>query len=315
MSAQRAEQICAQLAEATDLPRAVMHMLPPGAAQMSSAGLIARFGMAERAPLFVTDMEHGGPGALALLSAVLAAGPGGAAHLALPAPGGAEALANALHDARPSMVIVGASTGLSVVDRHKSHMAVRLTVTGKTAPSFDPGSGVNALEAAMGYAAVLQDVRAALMAETDPNQPFHPQWSTLNVGHLTSGIDAHTVPDQAVLDWALHAIRPEDADTALEAAARKIAETEPVLKAMSGQAAMVQEVLFHQPGLPMARINTAREALLALGAGAPMEAPRAGSAGYFTGLGAGVVMFGPDDTGPASLAALTDIVQQLTRQA
>ncbi|MEM8578672.1 MAG: peptidase dimerization domain-containing protein [Pseudomonadota bacterium] len=319
MNGRRAGEIFDVLSAApADALRAVARVAPASAVQAVGPGLVLRFGEADAPPLFAVHLD-GGSASLGFLAAALAAGQGGAALIAVTdgPPARAAQIVQDLRDnaVAPRICVVGAPTGLRVQDRHKGFRATQLHVTGRGGSSADPRSGPSALDQALRYTALLTARQAAFMAAADPNTPFDPPWTTLNIARVSGGEGLGEVAAHARVDWDLRAVHAADASELAAATEGLVVEMNAVLQAVAPGCGAREEVLTDLPPLLPQRLNAARDALLRIVPGTASAARDASVAGFYRGLGADVALFGPDDGAPEDLERCAEVLRQLTTPA
>ncbi|MEO1794751.1 MAG: acetylornithine deacetylase [Pseudomonadota bacterium] len=101
---------------------------------------------------------------------------------------------------RPSVVIVGEPTSMSVVDAHKGAARFETHITGREAHSSMSHIGVNAIEYGARFVAHLREIEAAL-PENPHAERFTPPKTTLHVGRMGGGRAMNIVPRDCRIDW------------------------------------------------------------------------------------------------------------------
>ncbi|MHC4933083.1 MAG: M20 family metallopeptidase, partial [Planctomycetota bacterium] len=105
-------------------------------------------------------------------------------------------------DRLPRSVIVGEPTMLRVVNMHKGHCEMRVTLKGRSAHSGYPHLGRNAIEAAGRVIAALRGLRYQLEREGGPFAERYPDspYVTLNLGSVHGGSAVNVIPDRCEIE-------------------------------------------------------------------------------------------------------------------
>jgi acetylornithine deacetylase len=105
-------------------------------------------------------------------------------------------------DRLPRSVIVGEPTMLRVVNMHKGHCEMRVTLKGRSAHSGYPHLGRNAIEAAGRVIAALRGLRYQLEREGGPFAKRYPDspYVTLNLGSVHGGSAVNVIPDRCEIE-------------------------------------------------------------------------------------------------------------------
>ncbi|MGY6550224.1 MAG: acetylornithine deacetylase [Roseinatronobacter sp.] len=190
--------------------------------------------------------------------------------------------------------IIGEPTGMQPVDGHKGCNEYSVHVTGRAGHGSAPDLGVNAVEIAAQLALELMRLAQALKSRAPPDSPFHPPWTTLNIGALQGGQAHNVIPSSARLDWEMRPVAHEDADFIKSALARSIAEVLPALRARAPEAQITTQIIAEVPGLQRHDPNPARDLALHLsGANTAGLVPFGTEAGLFQAIGIPSVICGP----------------------
>ena len=113
--------------------------------------------------------------------------------------------AMAAGEPRPSCVIVGEPTLMSVVTGHKGLYSVRVEITGKEAHSSLVDHGACATTAAVRLMHRLVEAADALRAAAPADSPFDPPYGTLTVGRMGGGTAVNILARHA---WFEALMRP-----------------------------------------------------------------------------------------------------------
>ncbi|HLJ71344.1 MAG TPA: acetylornithine deacetylase [Roseiarcus sp.] len=115
---------------------------------------------------------------------------------------------------RPSAVIVGEPTMMTVVDAHKSIATFMTTVTGFEAHSSNPALGANAVAAACEIVAEIGRLADSYAAEQS-HPRFDPPYSTLHVGTIHGGTARNILARQCAFHWEFRGVPGDEAAAAL----------------------------------------------------------------------------------------------------
>jgi acetylornithine deacetylase len=98
---------------------------------------------------------------------------------------------------RPDEAVIGEPTGLDVVVAHKGVLRWRVTTTGTSAHSANPGAGVNAIGM---MARLIRNLETELIPTLGTHR--HPLLGspTLSVGRIAGGREVNVVPDRCTID-------------------------------------------------------------------------------------------------------------------
>ena len=110
---------------------------------------------------------------------------------------------------RPSVIIVGEPTMMSVIDAHKRIDAYRTIVTGREAHSAMPRLGVNAISIAAELIEELDRIGADFAA-SDSDGRFDPPVTTMQVGTIEGGTAANIVPKTCRFQWQIRSLPNTD---------------------------------------------------------------------------------------------------------
>jgi len=130
---------------------------------------------------------------------------------------GAKVLARDIKDLphKPTYCIVGEPTQLQVIAAHKGGYEITTHIKGVDGHSSDPARGVSAIHYAVRLMNHLLDVRAELATKIDPDSPFRPACSTINIGTLKGGVSRSTIAQECYFDWELRVMPNQDGEPIL----------------------------------------------------------------------------------------------------
>jgi acetylornithine deacetylase len=150
----------------------------------------------------------------------------------------------------PRAVIVGEPTLMKIIGGHKGSRSLRSVVRGVPAHSSDPRLGANSIMAAARLVTFLEQMQQELADNADPNSPFDPPYTTVDLGIINGGTANNIIPEFTTVQWGFRELPADDAD-ALEQRVRDFIEQEidPGLKKVSDKAGVSTEKYNTVPGL------------------------------------------------------------------
>lgn len=198
---------------------------------------------------------------------------------------------------RPREAIVGEPTGMRPAVAHKSVNVFRVRVTGQEAHSSQPHRGAGAILAAGRLVETIWRLGEEARASADPDGPFTPPWSTVQVGTIEGGTAANILPGSCTFTWEYRALPDEDPDAMLRAFEAEAREAVlPVLREFAPSATIETEPVARVPPLRMEE-NGSAEALVCDTLGEPPGGRRVVSygteGGQFQAEGISTVLCGP----------------------
>ena len=196
---------------------------------------------------------------------------------------------------RPAMAIVGEPTGMQIIDGHKGCCEYTVRFRGLAGHGSAPDKGVNAVTAAVRYAAHLLEQGEALKARAPRGSRFDPPHTTVNIGALHGGTAHNVIPEHAVLDWEMRPVVWDDADFVTDRMTRYVQGTLlPQMRAVCADAAVETQTIGQVVGLEPMEQNAVRDLVAALtGCNTAETVPFNTEAGLFQQLGLSVVVCGP----------------------
>lgn len=202
---------------------------------------------------------------------------------------GAQRLVGALDGVDlPRACVIGEPTSMKVVHRHKGHLRLRLTVTGKAAHSGFPHRGESAIEHAGAAIATLAQLRREWKSRTEGRDDgLEVPYVTLNIGTIRGGSAVNVIPASCELELGLRPL-PGMLSSELEGEVRNcLAERLP-------DGLWKLETTNDSPSLhtdPAAEVHTTLQHRLAQTE--PVGTSFASDGGSFQELGLESVLFGP----------------------
>jgi len=197
---------------------------------------------------------------------------------------------------RPKLVIVGEPTEMTVVDAHKSVVAVDTVVTGLEAHSSATHRGVNAIMAAAEMMVFLGRLAAELETSGNPTaHRFDPPYSTVSVGGVEGGTARNIIPRHCCFKWAARMLPGETTDELLRRMdAHAEATLLPPLRRIHPEASIVNRVIGSMPSLHPEPGSAAETLALALVGSNRTHAVSYGTeAGMFQAIGVPTIVCGP----------------------
>jgi acetylornithine deacetylase len=207
----------------------------------------------------------------------------------------------ALPGLTPQAVIVGEPTGMKVVNTHKGIRSFWTTVTGLEAHSSATHRGVNAVMIAAELIGFLARLAEEERSAADPDSPFDPPYTTVNVGPIEGGTALNIIPRHCKFVWEYRLIPGNPPDAIID---RFVAYAEqtvlPRMRAVSPDAAIVTEPRAWVPPLRAESGSPAESLVLALTGSNRSHAVSYGTeAGLFREAGLPAVICGPGDIAQA----------------
>lgn len=114
---------------------------------------------------------------------------------------------------RPRLALIGEPTEMRIVTAHKGIRVVRTEIRGRAGHSSLPAAGANALVAAAGLVAFIDDLGARLAKTRDDR--FAPPVTTFNIGLLEGGAAVNIIAEHATVRWEYRPLPGIDADAIL----------------------------------------------------------------------------------------------------
>ena len=111
---------------------------------------------------------------------------------------------------QPQLVIIGEPTSMQIVTAHKGIQGFRTEITGIAAHSSAPHLGVNAIAYAAEIIQFLSSLAAEKQTQGDPENGFHPPWTTFNVGQIQGGEALNIIPEHCAFNWEFRPLPDED---------------------------------------------------------------------------------------------------------
>ena len=152
---------------------------------------------------------------------------------------------------RPKLVIIGEPTNMKVINRHKSVLSYRTTITGVESHSAYPDQGVNAIFFAGDVVHFLHGLSQTFSSNPIQEPRFDPPYSTLHIGLINGGTAQNIVPKICSFDWEVRALPGDNISTlVLEPLEKFVLEkVTPRMKAISKSATVQTTALGEVPGL------------------------------------------------------------------
>ncbi|MEM7171295.1 MAG: acetylornithine deacetylase [Pseudomonadota bacterium] len=195
----------------------------------------------------------------------------------------------------PEMVIIGEPSSMQIVNGNKGIVTCRTQITGKAAHSSLPDAGANAIVAGARLVGFLNKLAREFEASARPDSPFHPPYTTFNIGRFDGGKAINIIAQDCLIEWEF---RPTP-DTNVAALKEKIFsfltdEILPDLRANAPEATIETQVMADVPGLAP-ETDGAAEALIRhlSGANASSVVSFCTEGGLFQEAGFSTVVFGP----------------------
>ncbi len=205
---------------------------------------------------------------------------------------------------QPQLAIIGEPTSMQIVTTHKGIQGFCTEITGVAAHSSAPHLGVNAIAYAAEIIRFLSDLASEKQAQSDPENGFHPPWTTFNVGQIQGGEALNIIPEHCAFNWEFRPIPNEDT-TAIKARFNEFVATqiEPRLHAENPAASIVTRPLAAVlPLYPDDNSPAERLARYLTGANTAHTAAYVAEASQFQANGIPAVLCGPGNIDQAHQA-------------
>lgn len=125
----------------------------------------------------------------------------------------------------PRAVIVGEPTSMKIIGGHKGSRSLKSVVRGVPAHSSDPRLGSNSIMAAAKIVSYLEALQKELADNADPNSPFDPPYTTIDLGLISGGTANNIIPEFTTINWGMRIV-PTDDGEAIENRVRNFISTE-----------------------------------------------------------------------------------------
>jgi len=196
----------------------------------------------------------------------------------------------------PELAIIGESSGLKVVDAHKSGMIGWTHVTGKPGHSSKPDIFVNAVMVAANLIAFIDRIRKEMREKGPRFEGMDPPYSTIQVNQISGGLHGNIVPEQCKFFWEMRVVPGVETQDVFDRITRYVAEElEPAMKAVDPACGIRFEVQAQIPPLAPTANGAILEKLMALSGGqkTPLQVSYGTEAGIFQRFGVPAVVWGP----------------------
>jgi len=195
---------------------------------------------------------------------------------------------------KPRAVIVGEPSMMKIVNGHKGGIGFKTTVTGKDGHSSLPQYGVSAILIAARLISFLEDIEQEYKANSAPDCPFNPPYSTLNMGVISGGTALNIIARQCEFTWGIRSLPQDDPMDIFEkfnAYADKLLEK---AHKITTEVTITTETGFNVPGLKPEPEAIAEEFCAALlGANSTDVVSYGTEAGWFQSIGYSTIVCGP----------------------
>ena len=114
---------------------------------------------------------------------------------------------------KPAMCIVGEPTELVVANGHKGKTAARAVCTGKSVHSALAPTGVNAIQVAAAFVAMLQEMQAEIATSATRDDVYDIPYTTIHPGIIAGGTALNIVANECLVDFEVRNIQSDDPDT------------------------------------------------------------------------------------------------------
>ena len=196
---------------------------------------------------------------------------------------------------RPRLAIIGEPTSMRIVEGHKGCCEYTTEFHGLEGHGSAPARGVNAVSAAVRYAARLMELGGELEARAPGWSRFEPPHTTLNLGRIEGGSAHNVIAGEARLDWEMRPVQLADGEFVKAEIDRFASEVLlPEMRAVHAEAAIRRLTVGEVAGLEPAAANEARDIVAELtGANGADLVAFGTEAGLFQAMGMDCIVCGP----------------------
>ena len=200
-------------------------------------------------------------------------------------------------------IIVGEPTSMRVVSANKGIRTFTTRVRGVDAHSSQTHKALSAITVAAELVGALDAIAADELAKADPESPFEPPATTINVGHIEGGTATNIVARDCVFDWECRPLPDGDDDAVMAAFEARSEAILARIRTLYPQADIRTESHVRVPGLKVVEGSPAVSLAMALAGTNDTEAVAyAAEAGLFQIAGFPAVICGPGDVAQAHTA-------------
>ncbi len=201
----------------------------------------------------------------------------------------------------PVAVIVGEPTSMKIIGGHKGSRSFRSRVRGVPAHSSDPRLGSNSIMAAARLVTFLETLQQEFFEKADPESPFDPPCTTIDLGLIKGGTAANIIPEFTTIHWGMRILPTDDGDAIEQRVRDHIKEhIDPYLQKAAAHAGVITEVTNNVSPLVPDDSSPAEQLLRHLtGLNDSGVVSFGTEAGLFQQAGIPAVVFGPGDIAQA----------------
>jgi len=196
---------------------------------------------------------------------------------------------------RPRIAIIGEPTSMGIIAGHKGGYELTTTITGLEGHASMPAKGVNAIEWAARFMAILDEKGREIAARADPESPFDPPHSTISVGSVHGGAARNIIAGSCTFEWEIRLHPGDDGDAILRSIEERAArELLPRMHAAAPESGIATSVEARFPGLAYKESADAVALIRELtGVDAWSVVSFGTDAGHFCDAGMSTVVYGP----------------------
>jgi acetylornithine deacetylase len=200
-------------------------------------------------------------------------------------------------------IIVGEPTSMRVVSANKGIRTFTTRVRGVDAHSSQTHKALSAIAVAAELIETLSKLAADALADADPDSPFEPPATTINIGRIEGGTATNIVPRDCAFDWEYRSLPDADDDLVWQAFRQKSDALLADLRARHTDADIRTEAHVRVPGLRVMEGSPAVSLAMALaGTNETHAVAYAAEAGLFQEAGFPAVICGPGHVAQAHTA-------------
>ena len=111
---------------------------------------------------------------------------------------------------KPSIVIIGEPTNMEIIEAHKGDCEYTTCFHGIEGHASNPDKGLSAIQYGSLFTNQLFEIGSELKKRAPSDSPFHPPWTTVQVGKIEGGVAHNVIAGQCSIDWEMRPINEED---------------------------------------------------------------------------------------------------------
>lgn len=197
----------------------------------------------------------------------------------------------------PLGAVIGEPTGFQVFRMHKGFVAAEVVIKGVEGHSSKPGLGANAISAAAGVVAFLDEVARERAQNPTMAADFEIPHTTVNVGTISGGTALNIIPNKCVVRFECRPMPEEDPDFVFNQVQAFIDDVaRPRIQAEHAEADIqIKQIISREPMMTPPGTRIEALALELTGKSHASAAPFYTEGGIYNSAGIPTVICGPGD--------------------